>query len=75
MNDEKSMDNSNLSGSFTDEKGGSTEFVHGNLASLDVGLKLVTNTEDEDFSPKEMKRLRRKIDCFILPLLCLIYTG
>lgn len=65
-------------GSFTDEKlpTDSTEFIHGDLRSLDVGMKLAAkHGADPELSPQESARLRRKIDWHLLPLLCLIYTG
>ena len=71
------------SGSFTDEKVAPTtvsesdlELIHGDLKQLDVGLKLVAGHSDEpEVSPQESKRLRRKIDRHLLPLLCAIYAG
>ena len=63
--------------SFVDEKvDGSTEHIHESIRRLDVGLVLLKgHTEDVAVTPEESKRLRRKIDWHLLPLLCLIYTG
>ena len=45
------------------------------LKDVDVALSLVTNLQDDPpISPMESKRLCRKIDWHILPLLCLVYT-
>ena len=72
------MQDPSRSGSFTDEKTSvsDAELIHGTYKSLDVGLKLVTGHSDEpEVSPEESKRLRRKIDRHLLPMLCVIYTG
>lgn len=66
--------------SFSDEKLSSEsapgELLHGDYKSLDVGLALVAGHADEpELTPQESKRLRRKIDWRLLPMLCLIYTG
>lgn len=65
--------------SFIDEKDGpgTSELVHDdNIKRLDVGLALLQgHTEDPPVSPEESKRIRRKIDWHLLPLLCMIYTG
>ena len=54
----------------------STELVQGDLKTLNVGLILIVDRPGEDsLSPEESRRLRRKIDWHLLPLLCLIYTG
>lgn len=71
---------SDLHDSFSDEKLGSEavpgELLHGDYKSLDVGLALVAGHADEpELTPQESKRLRRKIDWHLLPMLCLIYTG
>ncbi|KAL5522700.1 hypothetical protein ACEPAG_8718 [Sanghuangporus baumii] len=63
--------------SFIDEKtiAPGAEYIHGNLKHLDVALELVAGHSDEqEISPEESKRLRRKIDRYLLPLLCVIYT-
>lgn len=75
MSDTKDTSRAN---SFVDEKSGGseTEFIHDELKRLDIGLALLKgHTEDAAISPEESKRLRRKIDWHLLPLLCLIYTG
>ena len=65
--------------SFIDEKdgAGSSELVHEDkIRRLDVGLALLQgHTDDPPVSPEESKRIRRKIDWHLLPLLCLIYMG
>ena len=59
----------------------STEYIHGNAKQLDVALSLVAadgaanQALESEFSPKELRRLRWKLDRHLLPLLCLIYTG
>ncbi len=79
MSDVKPPETSH-SGSFIEKASthdsGSIDVVHGELKSLDVGLALVADrSEDADLSPQESKRLRRKIDWHLLPMLFLIYTG
>ncbi|THG94563.1 hypothetical protein EW026_g6935 [Hermanssonia centrifuga] len=78
MSDVKPPETSH-SGSFIEKASthdsGSIDVVHGELKSLDVGLALVADrSEDADLSPQESKRLRRKIDWHLLPMLFLIYT-
>ncbi|EJC99279.1 MFS general substrate transporter [Fomitiporia mediterranea MF3/22] len=70
-------DDPSRSGSFTDEKANASdaELIHGTYKSLDVGLRLVSgHTDEPEVSPAESKRLRRKIDWRLLPMLCIIYT-
>ncbi|KAH8113932.1 MFS general substrate transporter [Phellopilus nigrolimitatus] len=78
MNNQKSVHSPSRTGSFIDEKAdsaASTECIHGELKNLDVGLALITGSiENGDLTPQEAKRLRRKIDWHLLPLLFLIYT-
>ncbi|KAI5121702.1 hypothetical protein M0805_002095 [Coniferiporia weirii] len=79
MSDHKSVHGTSRSNSFVDQKekdgAASTEYIHSDLKNLDVGLALVAGHADEaELTPQESKRLRRKIDWHILPLLCLIYT-
>ncbi|KAL5523135.1 hypothetical protein ACEPAF_1402 [Sanghuangporus sanghuang] len=64
------------SGSSIDEKVSpdDLELVHGDFKRMDVGLKLVTgHSKEPEVTPDESKRLRRKIDWNLLPLLCAIY--
>ena len=83
MSDEKFADGSSRPTSLTNEKDGGPEnrFGHlehiaADLKALDVGLTLVAgHGEDPDVSPQESKRIRRKIDRHLLPLLFLVYTG
>lgn len=81
MSDEKSADGSSRPASFTNEKevkngSDSVEHITADLRTLDVGLSLVAgHTDEPEISPQESKRLRRKIDRHLLPLLCFIYTG
>ena len=66
------------SDSVQDEKFGfdPTECMQVDLKALDVGLALIADeTNETPLSPYEAKRLCRKIDWHLLPLLCLIYTG
>lgn len=73
-----SSEKQSTTGSFTDEKhpSDSTEFIHGDISTFDVGMKLAAKLgDDPELSPQESARLRRKIDWHLLPLLCLIYTG
>ena len=52
------------------------ELIHGDFKRMDVGLRLVTgHSEEPEVPPGESKRIRRKIDWHLLPLLCIIYTG
>ena len=83
MSDEKSANGSSRPASLTNEKdagfangSSSVEHIAADLKALDVGLSLVAgHTQDAEISPQESKRLRRKIDRHLLPLLCFIYTG
>lgn len=53
-----------------------TGFLQGDLKALDVGLVLIVDrVDDPPVSPNESKRIRRKVDRHILPLLFFIYTG
>ena len=52
------------------------ELVHGDFKRMDVGLKVVAgHSEEPEISPSDAKRIRRKIDWNLLPLLCVIYMG
>ncbi|THH12134.1 hypothetical protein EW145_g185 [Phellinidium pouzarii] len=78
MTDENSVPDASRSNSFIDEKAekASVEYIYGDLKNLDVGLELVAGVDEHaEFSPQEAKRLRRKLDWHLLPMLCLIYTG
>ena len=85
MSDEKSAQGSSRPASLRDEKDEKAsvlasqehvQHVTADLRALDVGLALVAgHAEDPELSPQESKRLRRKIDRHLLPLLFLIYTG
>ena len=83
MSDEKLACDSSQHASLTNEKDGGfenrsghLEHIAADLKAFDVGLALVAgHDEDPDISPLESKRLRRKIDRHLLPLLFLVYTG
>ncbi|KAJ3554235.1 hypothetical protein NM688_g3211 [Phlebia brevispora] len=52
------------------------DLIHGDFKTLDVGLTLVVDqSDDTPLQAKDAKRLRRKIDWHLLPLLCMIYTA
>ncbi|KAI5118501.1 hypothetical protein M0805_004001 [Coniferiporia weirii] len=55
----------------------SHNYIHSELKELDVALMLVAGHAEgavTEFTSQELKRIRRKIDWHLLPLLCLIYT-
>ena len=52
--------------------------THGKFDALDVALVLLdspTAASQDTLTPQEAKRLVRKIDSNLLPLLCLVFTG
>ena len=64
--------------SFSDEKdvNETIDVVLDKLRALDVGLTLVADhSHDAPVPANESRRLCRKVDLHILPLLFLIYTG
>ena len=78
---EKESPRSSPTRSFSNEKddlereAGTDEYVHANLKDLDVGLSFAAGHYDEEhMTEEESNKLRRKIDKWLLPLLCLVYT-
>lgn len=59
------------------DKDSSIDLIYGDLKELDVGLALIVDREDEEvpLSLNESKRILRKVDMHVLPLLCLVFGG
>lgn len=59
------------------DKDSSVDLIYGDLKELDVGLALIVNREEDEIplSLDESKRILRKVDMHVLPLLCLVFGG
>lgn len=67
-----SLDEKSITGSSVEDL---SHVDQSKLREVDVAIGIAAgHTNDEEITPEEAKRIRRKLDWHILPLLFLLYT-